>query len=168
VAPIQNNNRKPFWAILLIIILIFQSISALFGGIELIIDPSGQLLHMPSTSLQGSPFNDFLVPGLCLGILLGIFPAFTAFCLLFRPRQKWVNILNIYKFRHPGWAYSLYTGLMLIIWITVQIAVIGYGHIIQTMYVSIGIIITIITLIPKVMDYYYKTDEPEKKGWRTL
>jgi hypothetical protein len=164
----MKRNRKPFTAILLIIILIFQSISALFGGFELIIDPTGQLLQMPLSSLQDSPLNNFLIPGICLFVLLGLFPAFTVYCLLFRPKNKWINTLNIYKDKHAGWTYALYTGLMLIIWITVQIAIVGYGQFIQTLYASLGIIITLLSLLPKVMEYYYKEDEPEIKGWRTL
>ena len=164
----NNTERKPFWAIFLIFLTVFQSISAMFGGIEFILSPSGNLLKMPVTSLEHSPFTDFLVPGLILLILLGLFPAFAAYCLIFRPKRKWVNILNIYRDRHSGWTYALYTGLMLIIWITVQIAMVGYGSLIQTLYASIGILITIITMIPKVMEYYHREEYPETGVWRTL
>jgi len=134
----------------------------------LILDPSGGLLQMPVVSLENSPFTNFLIPGMVLTLLLGIIPAFTAFCLIKRPRVKWVNLLNLYSDKHCGWTYSLYTGLMLIIWITVQVAIIGYGHIIQTVYASVGILITIMTLLPGVMKYYQKEDEPETGVWRTL
>jgi hypothetical protein len=164
----KNRKRKPFWAWVLIILLIFQSISALFGGIALIVEPSGSLLKMPVVSLENSPFSSFLLPGIVLTVLLGIFPAFTAYCLIFRPAKKGFNFLNLYADRHCGWAYSLYIGLMLMIWITVQVAIVGYGHIIQTVYASIGIILTILTLIPSVMRYYIKEETPEKKEWRTL
>lgn len=165
---IQNRKHKPFWAIVLIILLLFQSISALFGGFMLLMDPSGKMLQMPAGSLENSPFSNYLLPGLVLLFLLGVFPAFTVYCLIFRPVRKWTNVLNLYHDRHCGWAYSLYIGLMLIIWITVEVAMVGGGQILQTLYASVGILITILTLIPAVMDYYFKEEAPQKKTWRTL
>ena len=164
----NKKQPKPFGAVFLIFLIIFQSVSALFGGIVLILGPQGNLLKMPVSSLEYSPFHNFLIPGLILFIVLGLFPAFAAFCLIFHPGKKWVNSLNIYHDRHCGWTYSLYTGLMLMIWITMQIALIGYGDFIHTLYALIGILITVITLVPNVMNYYHKEDEPETGIWRTL
>lgn len=165
----MQKNRIPFTGAILIFLVIIQAISALFGGIQLIIEPNGLLLQMPVNWLNNSPFQSYLIPGIILTLLLGIFPVWIAYCLAFRPFRHRRGWLNIYPDRYFGWTYSLYLGIMLIIWITVQIAMVGYGHPIQTIYVSLGILITIVTLIPSNMNYYSHSKKEEKNGtWRTL
>ena len=114
---------------------------------------------MPTSALVNSPFSDFTIPGLILLILLGIFPGFTAFCLTSKPAWKWADTLNVYKNRHFAWAYSVYIAIMLFIWITVEIQMIGFGHFIQTIYAFLGIVILITALLPGVMSFYEKDAE---------
>ena len=139
---------------MLIIVLIFQVFGAFYGGITLVIDPSGNLLQMPLSNLEGSPFKDYLFPGLILLFLLGVFPAFVAYSLIKKPTWKWANKLNIYKDQHWAWTYSLYVSIMLIIWIDVQIMLIGYGAPIQIVYAFLGIILLVLTLMPQTKNYY--------------
>lgn len=46
------------------ILQIFIGISAVFGGLSLVIDPSGDFLDMPLELLSGSPFQEFLNTGI--------------------------------------------------------------------------------------------------------
>jgi len=162
------KNRHPILVVLLIVLMVFQSLGALYGGMMLIIDPSGSLLQMPLTMLVNTPFSNYIIPGIILGILLGVFPAFAAVGLILRPGWKWANCINLYRDRHFGWSYSLYTGIILNIWITIQVFLVGYGAMIQTIYALLGIIIIIVSLLPVVMNHYQRHDEPEKGVWRTL
>ena len=127
---------------------------ALYGGIALVIDPTGNLLQMPLSNLEGSPFTNYLFPGLILLFLLGVVPAFVAFGLIRKPKWKWANKLNIYNDQHWAWTYSLYVSIMLIIWIDVQIMLIGYGAPIQIIYAFLGVLLLILTLIPGVKKHY--------------
>jgi len=68
------KTRRPFAINVLLFLLLFLSLGALFGGGVLIIDPSGDLFQMPVIILQNSPFNNFLIPGLFLFIVLGVLP----------------------------------------------------------------------------------------------
>jgi len=52
--------------------LAFLGVSAVFGGIVLTLNPTGSWLQLPRSILQFSPFRDFLIPGLILGIVFGI------------------------------------------------------------------------------------------------
>ena len=54
---------------------------------------------------------------------------------------------------------SLYTGIMLIIWIDVQIMLIGGGHYIQFIYALLGVIIVVSSLVPSVKTYYLNAPE---------
>ena len=118
--------------------------------------------------LKGTPFNDYRIPSIILGILLGVFPGLAAIGLMFRPGWKWANFVNLYKDKHFGWTYSLFTGVMLNIWIITQVQMVGYGHIIQTIYGSLSIIILICSLMPSVMRYYNRKEEKPADKWRTL
>ncbi len=152
----KKSSRKPFAVILLIILLVFQSISGLFGGIQFILAPSGDFIQMPIISLAHTPFSDFTIPGLILFLLLGVFPGFTAYCLASKPAWKWADKLNLYENRYFAWACSVYIAVMLFTWITVEIQMIGYGHFIQTFYAFLGIFILVTALLPGVMAFYEK------------
>jgi hypothetical protein len=95
------------------ILQIFIALGAIGGGITLIIKPDGSLMQMPLSCLSGSPFTSFLVPGLILLIVNG-FGNFVAGILCFR--QHWL----------AGFA-GIFFGLGMMIWIFVQVNMIGGG-----------------------------------------
>lgn len=58
-----------------------------------------------------------------------------------------------------SWIGSLYTGIMIILWIDFQIMLIGYGHYLQFIYALLGVIIVISSLVPSVKTYYLNAQE---------
>ncbi len=70
------HNKMPFTSKLLILLHLLLGLGAVFGGIMLVIDPSGELIKMPITLLENSPFNSFLIPGIILLVVLGVLPRF--------------------------------------------------------------------------------------------
>jgi hypothetical protein len=140
--------------VLLTLLLALQALSGLWGGSFLLADPSGGLFKMPVEMMKQGPFTNFFIPGLALFVLLGVVPAITLYGLIKRPHWKWAQHLNIYHNRHWSWAFSLYTGFMLIIWIDVQVAIIGFGSVLQAIYGITGLAITMLTLTPTVMNRY--------------
>jgi hypothetical protein len=44
----------------------FLGVTAMMGGIPLMLDPSGGMLHMPLSLLAQTPFHNFLIPGIIL------------------------------------------------------------------------------------------------------
>lgn len=75
----------------------FLALGAVFGGVTLIISPSGSLLHMPLSMLSESPFKSFFLPGLILFAMLGIAPCIVVYALLKRPEWKAAERLNLFK-----------------------------------------------------------------------
>lgn len=146
-------ERKPFEVYILIYCLLFQAVSAISGGIMLVWDPTGNLIQMPLRLLKYSPFPDFLIPGLILMLLLGVYPSIIAYGLFTRKVIKIMDVFNIYRDQHWAWSASMYLAIMLIIWINVEIIVIGYGHFIQSFYSFWGLIILILALLPRVRNY---------------
>lgn len=150
----SSKKYKPLSLYLLIFLIAFLSIGGFYGGIALTFDPSGNFMQMSLSFLEGTPFHNYLIPGLILLLFMGIFPMFLLYPLITKPQWKWANLFNIYKEKHWSWTYSLYTGIILVLWMDFQLMIIGYGQIIQTIYSFYGILLVIICLIPSVKRYY--------------
>ena len=118
----------------------------------LIIDTDGSLLGMDESWLELSPFSNYLVPGIILFTALGIFPAVTAYGLIFKPHWLWTDTINIFKDKHWSWSFSIYSGIILIIWIIIQQLLTQY-YWLQSVMLFTGIMIIIISLTPAVMNY---------------
>ena len=156
------KKKVPVVVYILWILIAFQTVSGLTGGLLMLIDPSGQSLRMPMIFLMGSPFRDYFVPGLFLLVFLGIMPLLSLIGLM-SDTWRWPNVLNIYNNRQWGWTFSLYVGLILILWMDFQVSFIGYWHSIQTFHALNGVIILVFTLLPQVMEYY-RTEEKRGQG----
>jgi hypothetical protein len=112
----------------------------------LAIDPTGGRLGMTRAALAGSPFPDFLVPGIVLCVALGLGAFFVAACLVRPPAWGAVRPFG----RHWAWAASGAFGIALMIWIIVQVWAIGFGSRLQPFYFAVGLAIVGITLAPSV------------------
>ena len=149
------KTNRPFPINVLLFLLLFLSLGALFGGVVLVLDPSGEFLQMPKIILKNSPFNNFLIPGLILFTVLGVLPALVFYSLLKRPQWTWVNVLNVYSDMYWAWTFTLYVGFALIIWISIQTLIINSVHFVHTGYVLLGISIVCVALLPSVKQHYY-------------
>ncbi|TGE32210.1 hypothetical protein [Desulfosporosinus sp. Sb-LF] len=150
----NSLKEKPFTCKLLIFMHILLGIGAVFGGVVLVIDPSGGLLKMPITILENSPFNNFLIPGIILLAILGIIPLITSYALITKRYWKAADSLNIFTEMHWSWAYSFYIGFALIIWITVECYFVKQIILIHVVYIFIGLIIQALSVLPSVQKYY--------------
>jgi hypothetical protein len=110
-------------------------------------------MKMPLTMLHGSPFHDFLVPGwlLCVGLGLGAF--LVAAGLFFQPAWSWAERLNPLSGSHWSWTAACGFGLALMIWISVQVAMIGGGSWLQPFYFGVGLAIVTAALMPSVREH---------------
>lgn len=108
-------------------------IGAAMSGAMLIAVPSGALLQAPPDMLNGSPFPDFLVPGIILFLMNGV-GQIVAGALTLR--------------RHPcaGYVGAVF-GFGLIIWIFVQVNMIGGGHVLQYSYFAVGVIEVVLAFL---------------------
>lgn len=52
----------------------FLGVRALLGGGQFVLAPSGRILGLSPSMVSGTPFDDFLIPGLVLFGVLGVFP----------------------------------------------------------------------------------------------
>jgi len=131
-------------------LLLFLGLNAIMGGLLLMMKPDGSLMGMTLDWLQNAPFKNYFIPGLILFSTLGLFTLFTLAGLVFKMDQKWYNLLNVYKDRFWAWTYSLYIGIIAIIWITVQLVMTQYFWI-QPVIIFNGVLIIISVMHPAVI-----------------
>jgi hypothetical protein len=115
----------------MLLLEVFLSLGALGGGFVLILAPRGEIMPLPLPALAGSPFDTYLGPGLILFSVLGLGPLAAA-------RMAWL--------RHPFAPVAAFiVGLALLIWVAVQIAIIGYSNEppLQAIYLTLGVAITL-------------------------
>jgi hypothetical protein len=137
----SGNARRPLALYLLAGLLLFQGLSGLAGGIGLIGDPTGEAIGLPETWLEGSPFRDYLIPGVVLFLVLGVVPVIVAWAV-------WVG-------RERSWVAALMVGAGLMVWIAVQILVVGYqaSPPLQAFYGSLGLVLVVLSMVGSVRRY---------------
>lgn len=138
----------------LIAIQLFLALGAIFGGGMLIIDPSGELLKMPLSLLEQSPFPNYFIPGVLLFFILGVIPVWISFGLFFKRASSVANKLNVFPHQHWAWSFTLYTGFALLIWIFAQAYFFQAVYAVHLVYFTLGIVIQIVTLLPGVQKKY--------------
>ncbi len=141
---------------ILLILLGFLGLGAMGGGSALIISPSGELLGMPLSMLEESPFNSFFVPGIILFSVLGLIPLWLIIALLKKPESKLAENINFFKDMHWAWTYSIYIAFVLIFWIQIQMVFLSTVYWLHTFYMFFAVVIIFVALLPQVRNLYKK------------
>jgi hypothetical protein len=107
--------------------LVVLGIGAIAGGAALVLAPDGSAMGFETSILGGSPFRDFLIPGLILGGLFGIGSLVVAVAGVRRARSA------------PFLAFGV--GCAQMIWIVVQVSIIGEVSFLHPTMFAIGLVI---------------------------
>ncbi len=133
--------------------LTFLGVSAVFGGFVLVLDPTGGLIHMPLALLEFSPFRDFLIPGLILGIVFGIGSFATVLALWFRPVWSFGAALTRFTGEHWSWSAAVAVGLGQVIWIVTQMLMLRGVSWLHLVFGVLGLLIMLLPLGPGLRRY---------------
>ena len=98
---------KKIVSITTLILLLFNSTGALYGGWLLITDPSGTTLEISPAVLVHTPFPDFLVPGVALFAINGILSLVVAMAILTKTHQASL-LVCLQGFLLTGWIVIQY------------------------------------------------------------
>jgi hypothetical protein len=126
-----------------IVFLVVLGLGALAGGVALASQPDGSVMHFDVSILAGSPFSDFLVPGLVLGGLFGIGSLIVAAMGLRHSRLA------------PFLAFAI--GCAQMIWIVVELAIIKDLSFLHPTFFGVGLVIAIASA---------RWGWPTFQGWR--
>jgi hypothetical protein len=107
------------------ILQFFIGLAAFICGVLLMVRPDGSLMKMPVSMLNSSPFKDFLVPGMILFAVNGVGNLVS-------------GVLSFRRHTLAGFA-GIFFGLGMMIWIFVQVNMIGGGSWLQYLYFALGL-----------------------------
>ncbi len=116
---------------LLIFLHAFVGIGALFGGAGAVLNPNNPM-GISVDVLKNSPFNNFLIPGIFLLIVIGFGNLITAVFLYYEYKY------NLYL--------SHLMGLALVGWIVIQCIIMRTINILHIIYFFIGAVETVLSL----------------------
>lgn len=137
----------------LLLMHVFLAVTALVGGLLLMSVPDGSALGMQPGWLASSPFESYLLPGIILFLVLGCGCVIILAGLISEKQSPFINRINLYEDRHWAWTYSLYQGIIAIVWIMVQQVLTRYFWI-QSVIIGVGLLIIVLTLLPANIAYY--------------
>jgi len=138
---------------LLIFALLFLAFGGFFGGIAMLLDPSGSSLDMDAV-LPMLPVPDYTLPGLFLLLVMGMGSLLLVYGLLARPRWRWAEAVTRWSGYHWAWTGTLALGIILCIWLIVQGLLIGFKWPIQYVTAANGLVIILLTLLPGVRSIF--------------
>jgi hypothetical protein len=96
-----------FLKIASVVLLLFNGIGAVYGGLHLLLHPDGSSIGLSTDWLKHSPFDSFFIPGLVLFLVNGVFNFFVL----------WLLVSN----KPKSGPYVLAQGALLSGWILIQI-----------------------------------------------
>mgnify|MGYP000126020916 CR=1 FL=1 len=115
---------------LLFILVSFVAVTAMLSGLFMISNPDGSIMNLPLSLLDGTPFKNFLIPGILLTTIVGGVNLLAVFYNI----QRHVNRYN--------WAIA--GGIIISGWIVVQMILIQAAHWLHFLYLGIGILIILL------------------------
>jgi hypothetical protein len=152
----KDNTQRSLSVWVLVILQFFLGFGAALGGGLLILAPDGHLMQMPLDMIRNTPFSTFLIPGILLFTFVGIYPLVVAYCLFKRPSWSLPDLVNPFKKMYFAWAASLLAGVVVIIWICVQMIMIRDISFLHIIYIIWGLAIILLTLSPGMHRIYLK------------
>lgn len=113
--------------IAVIILLLITGLNALATGYGFMADPTGQVLGMTTEYLQFSPFETFLIPGIILFCVMGVFSTVAAIMAI--KQKKCYPVLTIVE------------GCFLTGWIVIQIMMVRDFNWLHGTFLGVGLIL---------------------------
>ena len=125
--PAARPLARPRYVWVAIALELFTALGAIPVGLQLIRDPTGAAIGLPSAWIEASPFGSYLVPGLYLVAMNGVGMLVAAGLSVARhPTAPWLTGI-------------LGTGLL--IWILVQLLLLPEVSPLQAVFGSIGVVL---------------------------
>lgn len=122
--PTIETGRRPAAVKWTIGILTFLGITALGGGIEMLLFHEGNEF-LPADLIERTPFDTFIVPGLILGGIFGLGSLFVAWGMWRRPDIGFLHWVERATDHHWAWAGAVLAGLGFTMWMVVEISMLG-------------------------------------------
>jgi len=141
-------------------LIVLMAVLAFFGfasGSQFIRDPSGGTHDMDTSILEGTPVGDFLLVGLFFVTCYGVLPVLIIYGLWTLPRWRWTDPVNKWTGQNWAWTGAAATGVILIVWIIVEVYYIGspegFPRFLQVTFAALGAVILVLAFLPRSRAY---------------
>ena len=145
--------KRPFMLWPLILVLIFLAMGGFSGGIPMLADPANGGYLQFGEMLPDLPVSNFILPGLFLLVVMGIFPLLLAYALIARPDWSWVDRLFQWSNHYWAWTGTLILVGIIAIWLVYEGCLIGWFPITYITAV-LGLLILLLAMLPSVRKFY--------------
>jgi hypothetical protein len=147
-------QRLMIW--ILFLALIVFSLGGFYGGVAMLLDPSGNTLSLEA-ELDSLPVSDYVLPGIFLFVVMGAIPLFLAIALSTRMRWAWATNLTAWSQHHWAWTGTVLFTFVVAIWLLYEGSLIGWYPITYVTGIN-ALVILILALTPPVRQFYIMTD----------
>lgn len=134
-----------------------EGVFALVGfasAFGLLLSPSGEGMGLPLDLLDSTPLGDFTLVGVFFVVFYGVLPTLATYGLLTRKRWRWTDVVNRWTGQHWGWTASAAVGVILLLWIAVEIVLLGVlsgiGGVLQAAMAAWGLWMLVLAFLPSV------------------
>ena len=121
----------------------------------MLLDPSGSSLQMADV-LPLLPVSNYVLPGLFLLFIMGLFPVLLIYGLIARPDWIWLESTFPKLQYHWAWAGVVLLGVVLAVWLIVEGVLIGFKWAIQYVTAINGLLILLFVFLPPVKRFYQR------------
>lgn len=154
IAMSDQKHRRPTGVTVLFVTQLVLAFVGLMSAYGLLSDPSGDGLELSLDLLENAPVGDFALVGLFFLAFYGILPAVAAFGLWTRPRWTWTDPINKWTGQHWAWTASAALGIILLLWIFVELIFVGLltgiGLALQIIITLLGLGVLVLVTRPSV------------------
>ncbi len=147
--------KRPITLWILVFWLVFLALGGFYGGIAMLLDPTGGALQMAEV-LPSLYVPNYILPGLFLFFIMGLYPLLLVYALVKRPHWSAVeSFMSHFKY-YWAWIGTVVLGIVLVVWLIVQGILIGFNWTIQYVTAITGLCILIFAFAPPVERFYRK------------
>ena len=149
--------RRPVPVLLIIALEVILAVLGFASGITFLRDPSGMMHGMDTSILVTTPISDFTPVGLFFVVCYGILPSLAVYGIWTLPRLRWTDTVNKWTRQNWAWTATVVIGVILIVWIAVEVALIGspigLPRFLQVTMALLGVVLIILAMLPRVRTY---------------
>lgn len=154
----KSRERRPRVVVVQLVLLAFLAVTAIGGGLEMLLFPQGNPF-VKAEWLESIPLDDWIVPGLVLGVGFGLGSALVLWGVLRRPHIGWLDRLATPTRHHWSWLASMILGAGLILWILLEVALIPERSVVEAIYVGVGLALVALPWFPAASAYLRGQDQ---------
>lgn len=148
-----GEDKRPFGALFLTIVLVFYGLMGVASGLILISDPSGAGMGFTSDIRDKIPFQSFLPVGLFLFTVFGLVPLLLAYGALTKKEMVFGKISEM-SGHHWSWTGGMLLVAALVLWLMVEGTLIGLDYAATYMTVVLGSLVFLALALPSTRRHY--------------